>query len=234
MTKQIAVVEDERDIRDNYLEALRRAGYQPRGHASRQEAEAAFAVQMPDLVLLDIGLGAERDAGMVLCQDLRARSKVVPIIILTNFDSESDVISGFRLGADDYLVKAHITMAQLLARVTALFRRQEALQQARRQEHVLDIGALRLDLERYEARWKDAVVDLTITEFEIVKALTRQVGHLRDRDTLMRSANIYVEPNTMTAHIKRIRTKFEAVDPAFSMIDTVYGRGYRWNGAAAR
>lgn len=234
MTKHIAVVEDEQDIRDNYLEALARAGYRPSGYASRAEAEAAFAVQVPDLAILDIRLGEEVEAGMELCRDLRARSRVVPIIFLSNFDSELDIVSGFRLGADDYLVKAHITMAQLLARVAALFRRQEALQQARSQEHVIDIGALRLDLERFEARWKNAPVDLTITEFEIIKALTRQVGHLRDRDALMRSANIYVEPNTMTAHIKRIRTKFEAVDPSFSMIDTVYGRGYRWNGAAAR
>ena len=149
-------------------------------------------------------------------------------------DSEIDIVSGLRLGADDYLVKAHITMAQLLARISALFRRQDALEQVRSAQQPLDIGALRLDLDRLETRWKDKVVDLTITEFEIVRALTRQVGHLRDRDTLMRSANIYVEPNTMTAHIKRIRDKFVAVDPSFSMIDTVYGRGYRWNGAAGR
>lgn len=234
MSKQIAVVEDAKDIRDNYMEALTRAGYQPRGYSTRQEAAAAFATRIPDLAILDIELWEERDAGMVLCQDLRARSKVVPIIFLTNSDSELDVVSGFRLGADDYLVKAHITMVQLLARVSALFRRQEALQQARNSAQVLDIGALQLDLDRYEARWKQQVLDLTITEFEIVKELTRQVGHVKNRDALMKSANLYVEANTMTSHVKRLRAKFEAVDPSFSMIDTVYGRGYRWNGASAR
>ena len=219
MTKTIAIVEDEKDIRDNYVDAFRRAGYLVDAHSNRIDAMAAFSRALP---------------GMELCRELRARSSTLPIIFLTNHDSELDIISGLRLGADDYLVKAHITLKHLLARVAALFRRQEALQQAVNTEQVVEVGALRLHPDRFEARWIDRVVDLSVTEFEIVRALTRHAGHVKDREQLMKSAGIYVEPNTMTSHVKRIRAKFEAVDPSFSMIDTVYGKGYRWNGAGQR
>lgn len=232
--RTIAIVEDEQDIRDNYVDAFRRAGYQVEGYANRADALAAFARALPDLALLDIHLPPDAEGGMELCRALRARSGTLPIIFLTNYDSELDIISGLRLGADDYLVKAHITLRHLLARVAALFRRQEALQQAVGSEEEVEVGALRLHPERFEARWAGQLVDLSVTEFEIVRALTRHVGHIKDREQLMKSAGIYVEPNTMTSHIKRIRAKFEAADAGFSMIDTVYGKGYRWNGAAQR
>ena len=72
-------------------------------------------------------------------------------------------------------------------------------------------------------------MDLTLTEFWMVHSLARFPGHVKDRDTLMRDASIVVDDSTITSHVKRIRRKFQAVDPAFDRIATVYGMGYRWN-----
>src|SRR6185295_2386804 len=105
MARNIAIVEDEPLIRANYVEALSRFGYEVRGYASRPQAETAFAARLPELVIIDVGLGDEPEGGFELCRSLRARSATLPILFLTARDSDLDVISGLRLGADDYLTK---------------------------------------------------------------------------------------------------------------------------------
>jgi len=106
MARQIAIVEDEAVIRANYAEAMEQQGFQVSGYASRPEALAAFQAQLPDLVVIDVGLGDEPEGGFDLCRELRARSASLPIVFLTARDSDLDSISGLRLGADDYLGKA--------------------------------------------------------------------------------------------------------------------------------
>src|SRR5690606_20346809 len=100
MSRTVAIVEDEPAIRDNYAEALRRHGYAVETYASRAEARTAFALKLPDLVIIDVGLGDEPEGGFDLCRELRARSASLPILFLTARDSDFDVISGLRLGAD--------------------------------------------------------------------------------------------------------------------------------------
>jgi two-component system OmpR family response regulator len=78
------------------------------------------------------------------------------------------------------------------------------------------------------ATWNEARVDLTVTEFWMVHSLARHPGHVKDRDQLMRDAEMVVDDGTITSHVKRIRRKFLAVDPKFDAIETVYGMGYRW------
>jgi len=99
MARTIAVVEDEPAIRDNYAELFRRAGYQVNTFATREDATAGFNLRLPDLVILDIGLGKEIDGGFELCRELRARSPALPIIFLSARDSDFDVVAGLRLGA---------------------------------------------------------------------------------------------------------------------------------------
>ena len=84
-------------------------------------------------------------------------------------------------------------------------------------------------MKRFQASWRDAAVDLTLTEFWLVHSLARFPGHVKDREQLMRDAHIVVDDATITSHVKRIRRKFQAVDAAFAAIDAVYGMGYRWN-----
>jgi len=93
---------------------------------------------------------------------------------------------------------------------------------------VLERGPLKLDAKRFTASWKNQSVALTLTEFWMVHTLAKFPGHVKDREALMRDANLVVDEGTITSHVKRIRRKFAAVDPSFGQIDTVYGMGYRW------
>ena len=227
MPRSIAIVEDEPLIRANYVEALSRFGYEVRGYASRPEAETAFALRMPELVIIDVGLGDESEGGFDLCRSLRTRAPTLPILFLTARDSDLDVISGLRLGADDYLTK-DVSLHQLAARISALFRRIEALRKPVDAESVIGHGPLKLEQERMRITWNGEEVPLTVTEFWMVHTMVRFPGHVKNRDQLMREAQVVVDDATITSHIKRIRKKFIAVDPAFDAIDTVHGAGYRW------
>ena len=228
MPKTVAIVEDDPAIRANYADMLKKHGYQVSAFADRSSALTAFRSRLPDLALLDIGLAGEPDGGFALCRELRALSAALPIIFLTARDSDFDVISGLRMGADDYLTK-DAGLPHLLARISALFRRAELLAQPPAAEEVLERGALRLDMKRFQATWSEQVVDLTLTEFWLTHSMARYPGHVKNRDQLMRDAHVVVDDSTITSHIKRIRRKFQAVDREFNAIESVYGMGYRWN-----
>ncbi|HYC37319.1 MAG TPA: proteobacterial dedicated sortase system response regulator [Usitatibacter sp.] len=227
MARRIALVEDDPHIRQNYSDALKRAGYEVWAFGERKDASAALAARLPELAIIDIGLGQEIDGGFALCRELRAASAQLPIIFLSARDSDIDIVSGLRVGADDYVTK-DVSLPHLLARIAALFRRVEAATQAPVAEDVLHRGKLELDGQRMLAKWGGAPVDLTVTEFWMVHSLARHPGHVKNRDQLMRDAEMVVDDGTITSHVKRIRKKFLAVDPAFAGIDTVYGMGYRW------
>ncbi|MBS7457863.1 proteobacterial dedicated sortase system response regulator [Coralloluteibacterium stylophorae] len=227
MSRTVAIVEDEPALRANTADALRRHGYAVQDHASRAAAAAAFAERLPDLVIIDVGLGDEPEGGFDLCRDLRARSATLPILFLTARDSDFDVISGLRLGADDYLSK-DVSLPQLTARIHALLRRVDLLRQPAAHEQVVTLRGLRLEGERMRVTWNGSEVPLTVTEFWMVNALVRRPGHVKSREQLMREAQVVVDDATVTSHVKRIRRKFEAIDPGFDEIDTVHGAGYRW------
>jgi two-component system OmpR family response regulator len=227
MQRHIAIVEDEAAIRHNYEDALRRYGYHVTGYGDRSSAIAAMSRRLPDLVIIDVGLGDDVEGGFELCRELRGLSKGLPIIFLTARDSDLDVISGLRLGADDYLTK-DISLPHLVARVVALFRRVEALSGREGEEKSLERGPLSFSVERMEVSWNGEPVPLTVTEFWIIHSLIRHPGHVRTRQQLMDDANVLVDDQTITSHIKRIRRKFHRVDSDFDCLDTVYGAGYRW------
>ncbi|MBX3724371.1 MAG: proteobacterial dedicated sortase system response regulator [Xanthomonadales bacterium] len=227
MSRTIAIVEDEPAIAANYAEALRRYGYQVATFADRAGALAAFTLRLPDLVVIDVGLGAEAEGGFELCRELRVRAPTLPILFLSARDTDLDVISGLRLGADDYLGKS-VSLAQLTARIQALFRRLDAQRGPAARETVLRLRGLTLEVERMRVAWHDAEIALTVTEFWMVHALVRHPGHVRSREQLMREAQVEVDEATVTSHVKRIRRKFEAADPAFAEIETMHGAGYRW------
>jgi len=227
MKKQIAIVEDEPAIRDNYAAAFERNGYAVRTFANRRQAMQAFSSRLPDLAIIDISLEDEVEGGYELCRELRAASTQLPIIFLTARDSEIDAVSGLRLGADDFLTK-DISLAHLVARVLALFRRIDALNRPAKAAQVMQRGSLTLDTERLEASWSEQVVPLSLTEFWIVHSLAEHPGHVKNRQQLMDAANVVLDDNTITSHIKRIRRKFSGLDAAFDAIHTVYGMGYRW------
>jgi two-component system, OmpR family, response regulator len=227
MARTIAIVEDERAIRENYAEAFVRQGYQVKAYATRKSAMEQFRARLPDLVILDIALDDDVDAGFEMCRELRTASNALPIIFLTARDSDYDAISGLRLGADDYLSK-DTSIPQILARISTLFRRVEALRSGENGQDVQQVGELSLDVDRVQVAWASKPIELTLTEFWIVNALAKRPGHVKTRDQLMDDAKVLVDDTTITSHIKRIRKKFKAADPDFGCIETVYGMGYRW------
>lgn len=227
MKKLIAIVEDEPAIRDNYAAAFTREGYNVRTYGDRASAMTAFTARLPDLAIIDISLADEPEGGFELCRQLRAMSAELPIIFLTARDSELDAVSGLRLGADDFLTK-DLSLPHLSARVNALFRRVDALRKPREDDQIVRRGPLTLDPERMQVQWEGKIVLLSLTEFWIVHALAKHPGHVKNRQQLMDAANVVLDDNTITSHIKRIRRKFQAFEPGFDGIQTVYGMGYRW------
>jgi len=227
MSQHIAIVEDEPSIRANYADAFKQLGYEVSLYAGRDEAIKGFDNRLPDLALLDIGLEDDAEGGFEVCRILRNKSETVPIIFLTARDSDLDIISGLRLGADDYLTK-DISLPNLCARVAALFRRINAITAKPSAEDILERGPLILDMNRFTVDWNQQRIDLTLTELWVVHTLVRHPGHVKNRDQLMEDARIVVDDATITSHIKRIRNKFINVDSNFNCIETVYGMGYRW------
>ena len=229
MGRKIAIVEDEPAIRENYKAVLERHGYETSLFSNRPDALAAFQKRLPELAIIDVGLGNEVEGGFDLCRELRTIAPHLPIIFLTARDSEMDAISGLRLGADDYLTK-DISLDHLVARIVALFRRIDAFKKTEtRVQDTLECGHLLLDLERMTTKWREQNISLTLTEFWLVHALAKFPGHVKNRAQLMDAANVVLDDNTITSHIKRIRKKFIEADAGFSAIETVYGFGYRWD-----
>lgn len=229
MPHHIAIVEDEAAIAENYRDALQRQGYRVTVYNDRPSATSAFERTLPDLAIIDIGLGDDPEGGFDLCRELRSRSETLPIMFLTARDSELDLVSGYRLGADDYLTK-DISQIQMLVRITALLRRTSALRAPEQREHLLVRGPLNLNVERMTISWQAEPIDVTVTEFWIIHTLAQKPGHVKSRQALMDDANVVLDDNTITSHIKRIRRKFQAVDASFNQIETAYGLGYRWSG----
>ena len=225
---RIAVVDDEASIREALAEVLAGEGYAVACFRDGAEAWSAFQRGLPDLAILDILM--PRMDGLELCRRLRGASEELPIVFLTSRDEEFDRVLGLELGADDYLCKPFSTR-ELVARVKVLFRRAALRRHPSPSPRELRAGALVLDLDRYEARWREQPVPLTVTEFRLLHALSRHPGHVKTRAQLLAEAypeDTFVSDRTIDSHVKRLRRKFEAVDTGFELVETVYGLGYRW------
>ncbi len=227
MPKHIVMIEDEKHIAENYRDALTNKGFKVSIYHDKPSAMAALSGELPDLVLVDIGLGDDEDAGFDICNQLRLRSETLPIVFLTARESEYDQISGVRFGADDYQTKS-TPIHMVIIRIQALFRRVEAFKAANESQGEVAHGSLTINADCMQAKWQGQLINLSVTEFWIVKSLTERIGHVKTKDHLRDAANLVCEDNTITTHIRRIRLKFKELDPEFHQIDTVAATGYRW------
>lgn len=227
---RIAVVDDEAGIRTTLEVALRREGFAVDLYADGLTAWRAFETALPDVAVLDILL--PRLDGLELLRRLRARSRALPILMLTSKGEEFDRVLGLELGADDYLPKP-FSLRELVARLRVLLRRAELLAEGRDspQERLVRRGRLTLDLDRYEA-WYGAVrLPLTLSEFLLLAALARRPGHVRTRDQLLDEVHGDDEAGsirTIDSHIKRLRRKLALADSGYDPVEAVYGLGYRF------
>jgi len=227
MQKHIIMIEDEKYIAENYRDALTNKGFKVSIYHDKESAMATLSGKLPDLVLVDIGLGEDTDAGFDICNQLRARSSTLPIVFLTARDGDFDMANAFFADANDYLTKS-IPIDLVIIRIQALFRRVEAFKEANQSQGEVAIGSLTVNADCLQAKWKDQLINLSVTEFWIVKSLTDRPGNVKSKDALRSAAQLVCEDNTITTHIKRIRKKFMAVEPGFNQIDTVMSAGYRW------
>ena len=233
MPQTIALVDDDRNILTSVSMTLEQEGYAVRTYTDGESALQGLMAKPADLAVLDVKM--PRMDGMELLQRLRARS-AMPVIFLTSKDEEVDEVMGLRLGADDYITKP-FSQRLLLERIRALLRRNEVTRAEANGQvpgGLLVRGDLSLDETKHSCLWKNKPVQLTVTEFLLVKTLAIRPGLVKNRDQLIDAAygeNIYVDDRTIDSHVKRVRKKFRAVDNDFAQIETLYGLGYRYKEA---
>ncbi len=229
MTQKIALVDDDRNIVTSVKIALESEGFEVVTFHDGEEGYKGILESKPDLAVLDIKM--PRMDGMELLTKLR-ESINTPVIFLTSKDDEVDQVIGLRLGADDYITKP-FSQRLLIERIRSVLRRYAApvVSTAATPTHIITRGVLELDDSRHLCKWKGEGINLTVTEYLLVKALAISPGHVRSRDQLISASygeSIYVDDRTIDTHIKRIRRKFREIDNAFDEIETLYGVGYRY------
>ena len=227
----IALVDDDRNILTSVSIALEAEGYKVETYTDGASALEGLLARPPQLAIFDIKM--PRMDGMELLRRLRQKSDL-PVIFLTSKDDEVDEIMGLRMGADDY-IKKPFSQRLLVERIRTLLRREQAVREGGGSDvaspEAIRRGELMIDPARHFVSWRGEDIELTVTEFMLLKALAQRPGHVKSRDQLMDAAygeNIYVDDRTIDSHIKRLRKKFKVVDNDFNQIETLYGVGYRY------
>ena len=218
----IYVVEDDAGVRELELYALKQAGFEAEGFEAPSLFRAALTKELPELVLLDVMLPDED--GLSVLRSLRrdAKTRRLPVILVTAKGAEMDKVRGLDEGADDYIAKPFGVM-ELLARVKALLRRLDT----GKRDDVLACGSISLDRERRSVTAAGAPVELTRMEFELLSFLMTHVGKVVTRDVLLDDVwglEYAGDTRTVDVHIRTLRQKLGACG---TMIETVRGVGYR-------
>ncbi len=229
--KKILVCEDELSIRSFVVFNLKRAGYTVIEAGSGEEALQKYAADPAiAMALLDVMLpGID---GFETCRRLREQNDNLGIIMLTARTQESEKVNGLRMGADDYVTKP-FGIAELLARVGALQRRLEASYPAVNYIEQIQSGAFVLDLRTRRLLHGDKPVELTQVEYQIMECFFRNPGNPLSREEILRAVwgiETYGEEKTVDVNIRRLRMKIEPDPSTPRHIQTVWGRGYQWNG----
>lgn len=222
----IMVVEDEPSIAEVVSLYLRRAGYQVIITNDGQDALEAMGRQMPELIVLDIML-PEID-GFELTRWVRDRSDV-PIIMLTARRDESDRIAGLEMGADDYIVKP-FSPQELVSRVRAVLRRTRG-QSTEQDEHPLEFKELCIDPQTRLVNVRGEEKSLTAKEFDMLWLMARHPRQVFTRQQLLERVwglSDYIDPGTVTVHVRRLREKIESDPSEPHYIQTVWGVGYKF------
>lgn len=231
MNKKIALVDDDRNIVTSVRIALESEGFDVVAFHDGEEGYNGILREKPDLAVLDVKM--PRMDGMELLTKLRDVSQV-PVIFLTSKDDEVDQVLGLRMGADDYITKP-FSQRLLIERIRSVLRRYAAHNTSNESDkdksQIITRGFLELDDDRHICRWRGQNINLTVTEYLLLKTLAISPGHVRSRDQLINAAygeSIYVDDRTIDTHVKRIRRKFRDVDNTFDSVETLYGVGYRY------
>ncbi|MBN8554299.1 MAG: response regulator transcription factor [Deltaproteobacteria bacterium] len=228
-TRSILIVDDEADIRELLKYNLEQEGFQVHLHGDGEEAFKFLKQTKVDLILLDLMLPSL--PGLEFCKRLKKDSELetIPIIMITAKSTETDIIVGLELGADDYITKP-FSPKEVVARIRAIFRR---LEEKRSVESPKEsrFQNLHMDFSRHEVKVDGKEIKLTMTEFKILQCLMSRIGHVFSRDELIEFAlgkNISVVDRTIDVHITNLRKKI-GIYGAF--IESIRAVGYRFKEA---
>ncbi len=232
--KTILIVDDEKPIVDILVYNLQKEGYDTLEANDGELAIKLALEKKPDLILLDIML--PKMDGLAVCKRIR-HTLNVPILMLSAKDEEIDKILGLELGADDYVTKP-FSVRELMARVKANLRKAEATsntleeikeEQSEVRTNIIEVGDLRLDLDKFEVRVRGQVIDLTLREFEVLKYLAKQPGQVITREVLLEKVwgyEYYGDIRTVDVTVRRIREKIEKDTSSPKILITKRGVGY--------
>ena len=220
---RVLIVEDEQSIAELIAVNLRHNGLAPIWAADGEAAQRELDAVLPDVILLDWMLPGE--SGLSLARRWRkdARTKPVPLIMLTARSDESDAVAGLDAGADDYITKPFSTQ-EMLARIRSVLRRRAP----ERVDDSVSLGELTLDAGTYRVTWSGQTLKVGPTEFKLLHYMMKHAERVHSRGQLLDKVwgdHVFIEERTVDVHIKRLR---EALGPdAGAMIETVRGAGYR-------
>jgi two-component system alkaline phosphatase synthesis response regulator PhoP len=223
------MVDDEKDIVDLVAYNLEKEGYETLKALDGEKALQLVRTKTPDLIVLDLMLPGIQ--GLEVCKRIRKDPETasIPIIMLTAKGAEIDKIVGLEVGADDYITKP-FSVKELLARIKAVLRRSEA-RRAAGQAEVFEFKGLHIDFKSYEVTVDGKRVDLSPTEFRLLKFLSRNPGRVYSREQILDRVwgdEAFVEPRTVDVHIRRLRTRIEHDESSPDYIVTVRGAGYKF------
>ena len=220
----IYIVEDDRNIQEIELFALKNSGYQAVGFETAKDFYKALSEKLPELILLDIMLPDEDGLSILKSLRTRADTQKIPVILVTAKSTEIDKVKGLDGGADDYIAKPFGVM-EMIARVKALLRRSGGAE-----ESLMTCGNVTLDSEKRMVYVDGKAIELTYKEFEILSLLLQEQGRVLTRDTLMDRVwglEAERENRTLDVHIRTLRQK---LGEAGGLIETVRGVGYKLGG----
>lgn len=226
--KRILLVEDDLSLINGLSYAVKKQGYMLDVARTSDEKDRLWEEGKYDLVVLDVSL--PDGSGFDICQDIRQTSKV-PIIFLTAADEEADIIMGLDIGGDDYITKP-FKLAVFLSRINALLRRSDNFNQS---DSELSSNGITLQLLKGEVYKNNEKIELTGTEYKLLRLFMENPDQVLSPEQILNSIwdcdGNYVDNNTLTVYIRRLRIKIEDDPGKPKRIMTVRGMGYKWNAA---
>jgi two-component system response regulator RegX3 len=223
---RILIIEDEQSYREATAYMLQREGFEVAEAVDGDSGLAEYDRNGADLVLLDLMMPGM--PGTEVCRQLRVRGNV-PVIMVTARDSEIDKVVGLELGADDYVTKP-FSHRELVARIRAVLRRG---QDSELLPEVVEVGDVRMDVERHEVQVRGELVRMALKEFELLEVLLRNAGRVMTRGQLIDriwGADYVGDTKTLDVHVKRLRSKIETEPSSPTRLVTVRGLGYKYEG----
>jgi phosphate regulon transcriptional regulator PhoB len=227
---EILIVDDEKDIADLLAYNLEREGFTTRKAYDGEQALALLRSSQPSLILLDLMLPGIQ--GIEVCRRIRKNPNTasIPTIMLTAKGDESDKVLGLETGADDYITKP-FSVKEVLARIRAVLRRTAASGEQTGRQEICRHGGLAIDFSSYEVRIDGDKVELSPTEFKLLKFLCCNPGRVYSRDQILDHVwgdDAFVELRTVDVHIRRLRSQIEKNPETPRFIHTVRGVGYKF------